>query len=152
LRRQITSPRLLSATAAPDLTKLVDDIASLNLIQCRDFVKLLKERLDIPDMAAMPMMMGGGAGSAAAAGGDAAGEAAPAAAEKTAFTVKLKSFNAVDKVKTIKEVRAITKLGLKEAKALVESAPCDVVKDINKKDAEAIIEQLKAAGAVAELE
>ncbi|GMF26291.1 unnamed protein product [Phytophthora fragariaefolia] len=89
-------------------------------------------------------------------GGGAAGGAAPAAEEakeeKTAFNVKLASFDAKSKIKVIKEVRAITGLGLKEAKELVEGAPSTLKKDVKKEEADELVEKLKAVGAVVELE
>ncbi len=89
---------------------------------------------------------------AVAAAGPAAGPAAAAAPveEKTEFTVILKEAGK-DKIKVIKEVRAITNLGLKEAKDLVEGAPKEVVKDVQKEEAETIKKQLEAVGAVVEL-
>ncbi len=89
---------------------------------------------------------------AVAAAGPAAGPAAAAAPveEKTEFTVILKEAGK-DKIKVIKEVRAITNLGLKEAKDLVEGAPKEVVKDVQKEEAEKIKKQLEAVGAVVEL-
>lgn len=86
------------------------------------------------------------------------GGAAPAAAaeepkeEKTQFDVKLASFDAKSKIKIIKEVRAITGLGLKEAKELVEGAPSVLKKDVKKDEADEIINKLKEVGAVVELE
>ena len=89
-------------------------------------------------------------------GGGAGGNAAPASEEpkeeKTAFDVKLASFDAKSKIKVIKEVRAITGLGLKEAKELVEGAPSTLKKDVKKEEADELIEKLKAVGAVVELE
>ena len=89
-------------------------------------------------------------------GGGASGGAAPAAEEakeeKTAFDVKLASFDAKSKIKVIKEVRAITGLGLKEAKELVEGAPSTVKKGVKKEEADELVEKLKAVGAVVELE
>ena len=85
-------------------------------------------------------------------GGGAAEPAAAAAPAKTEFTVKLESFDAAQKIKVIKEVRAITELGLKEAKELVEGTPAVLKKDMKKEDAEAIVEKLKAVGAVVVLE
>ena len=88
--------------------------------------------------------MGGGGGAAAAV-------EAPKE-EKTSFDVKLASYDAKSKIKIIKEVRVITGLGLKEAKALVEASPSVLKKDIKKEEAEAMMEKLKALGAVIELE
>lgn len=92
----------------------------------------------------------GGAGAGAAAGG--AGDAGEPAEVKTHFDVKLTAFDAKAKIKIIKEVRAATSLGLKEAKELVESAPCVLVKDMKKEDAEAFMETLKGLGGDAVLE
>lgn len=72
--------------------------------------------------------------------------------EKTIFDVKLASFDAKSKIKIIKEVRGITGLGLKEAKALVEAAPSVLKKDVKKDEADALIEKLKEIGGVVELE
>ena len=72
--------------------------------------------------------------------------------EKTAFDVKLASFDAKGKIKIIKEVRSITGLGLKEAKELVEAVPSVLKKDVKKEDAEAIVEKIKEIGGVVELE
>lgn len=94
----------------------------------------------------MPMAAGAGAGGAPGAAAE-----AEAAEEQTAFTVKLKGFDAKSKVKVIKEVRALAKLGLKEAKALVESAPADVLKDLKKEEAEKIVEKIKAVGGDVEI-
>lgn len=91
------------------------------------------------------MAMGGGSGGATAI-------AEETKEEKTQFDVKLASFDAKQKIKVIKEIRAITGLGLKEAKELVENAPSVLKKDLKKEDAEALVAQLEAIGAVAELE
>lgn len=104
-------------------------------------------------------MMGGGMGGGAApaqqapAGG--AAEAAPAAAEapkeKTHYDVELQAFDAASKIKLVKEVREFTKLGLKEAKDLVESAPCWLKKELVKDEAEALKAKLEAVGATVRL-
>lgn len=111
-KREINDPLVL---------ELADRITQLNLLQVSDLTEILKQRLGIQDspMMGMPMMgmpMGGPA--AAAPGGDQAAAAAPAE-EKTEFTLKLDGFDAAAKIKVIKEIRAITGLGLKEAKELV---------------------------------
>lgn len=105
----------------------------------------------------MPMGMGGmmpGMGMPGAAGGGAAG--APVAEEKkpekTSFDVKLEKFEAASKIKIIKEVRAFTALGLKEAKDLVEKAPTLLKQGVGKEEAEQIIEKLKAIGGTAIME
>ncbi len=108
-------------------------------------------------MGMMPMGMGGmmpGMGMPGAAGGGAAG--APVAEEKkpekTSFDVKLEKFEAASKIKIIKEVRAFTALGLKEAKELVEKAPTLLKQGVGKEEAEQIIEKLKAIGGTAIME
>ena len=120
------------------IEKLVDDLSSLTVLEAADLAKLLEEKWGVS--AAAPV-------AAAAAPGAAA--AAPAA-EKTEFTVVLT--DAGDKkINVIKEVRAITGLGLKEAKDLVEGAPKEVKADVNKDEAAKIKKQLEDAGAKVEL-
>lgn len=134
---------------------MVKEIVALNMIESRELIKMLKKELDIPDGMPMPMMpmMGMPAPGAApaAAGGQAAEAAAPAepAAEKTEFELKIESFNAADKLKVIKEVRAITGLGLKESKELVEKAPSVVKAGLTKDDAEKFKKVLEDNGAKA---
>jgi large subunit ribosomal protein L7/L12 len=120
-----------------NLQKLVDDLSGLTVLEAAELSKLLEEKWGVS--AAAPM--------AAAAAGPAA--TAPAA-EKTEFTVILSETGA-NKINVIKEVRAITGLGLKEAKDLVEGAPKEVKHDIGKDEAEKIKKQLEAAGAKVEL-
>jgi large subunit ribosomal protein L7/L12 len=120
------------------IEKLVEDLSSLTVLEAADLAKLLEEKLGVS--AAAP---------AAAAAAPAAAAAAPAA-EKTEFTVVLT--DAGDKkINVIKEVRAITGLGLKEAKDLVEGAPKEVKVDVNKDEAAKIKKQLEDAGAKVEL-
>ena len=120
------------------IEKLVDDLSSLTVLEAADLAKLLEEKWGVS--AAAP---------AAAAAAPAAAAAAPAA-EKTEFTVVLT--DAGDKkINVIKEVRAITGLGLKEAKDLVEAAPKDVKADVSKDEAAKIKKQLEDAGAKVEL-
>jgi large subunit ribosomal protein L7/L12 len=121
-----------------DLAKLVDDLSALTVIEASELSKLLEEKWGVS--AAAPV---------AAAAAPAAAGAAPAA-EKTEFTVVLT--DAGDKkINVIKEVRAITGLGLKEAKDLVEGAPKEVKADVNKDEAAKIKKQLEDAGAKVEL-
>src|SRR6476646_4629464 len=121
-----------------DLGKLVDDLSGLTVLEAAELAKLLEEKWGVS--AAAP---------AAAAAAPAAAAAAPAA-EKTEFTVVLT--DAGDKkINVIKEVRAITGLGLKEAKDLVEGAPKEVKVDVNKDEAAKIKKQLEDAGAKVEL-
>jgi large subunit ribosomal protein L7/L12 len=122
------------------IEKLVEDLSSLTVLEAADLAKLLEEKWGVS--AAAPV--------AVAAGPAAGGAAAAPAAEKTEFTVVLT--NAGDKkINVIKEVRAITGLGLKEAKDLVEAAPKEVKADVNKDEAAKIKKQLEDAGAKVEL-
>jgi large subunit ribosomal protein L7/L12 len=117
-----------------DLAKIVDDLSALTVLEASELSKLLEEKWGVS--AAAPVAV-------AAAGG---GAAAPAAEEKTEFDVILSSFGE-NKINVIKEVRAITGLGLGEAKALVEAAPKAVKEGVNKAEAEDIKKKLEAAGA-----
>jgi large subunit ribosomal protein L7/L12 len=121
-----------------DLSKIVDDLSSLTVLEAAELSKMLEEKWGVS--AAAPVAV-------AAAGG---GAAAPAAEEKTEFTVMLTAAGD-KKIEVIKEVRAITGLGLKEAKDLVEAAPKAVKEGLNKADAEAAKKKLEAAGAKVEL-
>ncbi len=122
-----------------NLQQLVDDLSKLTVLEAAELSKLLEEKWGVS--AAAPV-------AAAAAPG--AGAAAPAAVEKTEFTVVLMSAGD-KKINVIKEVRAITGLGLKEAKDLVEAAPKEVKADVSKDEAEKIKKQLEDAGAKVEL-
>jgi len=121
--------------------EIVDAIKAKPLLEVADLVKLIEETFGV---SAAPVA---GAVMAAPAGG---GGAAAAAEEQTEFTVFLKDGGA-EKIKVIKEVRAITNLGLKEAKDLVEGAPKEVIKDVSKADADKFKKQLEAVGAVVEI-
>lgn len=123
-----------------DLQKIVDDLSKLTVLEAADLAKLLEEKWGVSAAAPVAMM-------AAGAGGD--GEAA-VAEEKTEFDVILTAAGA-QKINVIKEVRAVTSLGLKEAKDLVEGAPKPVKEGVNKEEAEKIKKQLEAAGATVEL-
>ncbi len=122
-----------------DLNKIVDDLSSLTVIEAAELSKLLEEKWGVS--AAAPVAVAAAPG---AAGGEAAAE------EKDEFTVVLASIGD-KKINVIKEVRAITGLGLKEAKDLVEGAPKDVKEGVNKEEANKIKEQLEAAGATVEV-
>jgi large subunit ribosomal protein L7/L12 len=124
-----------------DLQKLVDELSKLTVIEAAELSKKLEEAWGVS--AAAPVAV-------VAAGGAAAGAAAAPAAEKDEFTVVLKEAGA-NKINVIKEVRAITSLGLKEAKDLVEGAPKPVKEGVNKAEAEAIKKKLEDAGAKVEL-
>jgi large subunit ribosomal protein L7/L12 len=121
------------------IEQLVEDLSGLTVLEAAELAKLLEDKWGVS--AAAPVAV-----AAPAAGG----AAAPAAAEKTEFTVVL--VDAGDKkINVIKEVRAITGLGLKEAKDLVEGAPKDVKVDVSKDEAAKIKKQLEDAGAKVEL-
>ena len=120
----------------PDLNKIIEDLSSLTVAEAAELSKQLEEKWGVTPMAA--------AAPAAAAGG-----AAPAE-DKDDFTIMLVSAGE-KKINVIKEVRAATSLGLKEAKDLVEGAPKEVKSGVNKKDAEEIKAKLEAAGAKVEL-
>jgi large subunit ribosomal protein L7/L12 len=123
-----------------DLAKIVDDLSSLTVLEAAELSKLLEEKWGVS--AAAPVAVAAAAGGAAAP--------AEAAEEKTEFDVILADAGA-QKINVIKEVRAITGLGLKEAKDLVEGAPKPVKEGIAKADADKIKAQLEAAGAKVEL-
>jgi len=121
-----------------DLAKIVDDLSARTVLEASELSKMLEEKWGVS--AAAP---------AAAAAAPAAAAAAPAE-EKTEFDVVLAAFGD-NKINVIKEVRAITGLGLGEAKALVEGAPKTVKEGVNKAEAEDIKKKLEAAGAKVEL-
>ena len=122
------------------LEKIVEDLSALTVLEAADLTKLLEEKWGVS--AAAPV--------AVAAAGPAAGAAAPAAEAQTEFAVILTDAGA-NKINVIKEVRAITGLGLKEAKDLVEAAPKEVKADLPKDEAEKLKKQLEGAGAKVEL-
>jgi large subunit ribosomal protein L7/L12 len=121
------------------IEKLVDDLSGLTVLEAAELAKMLEEKWGVS--AAAPVAAAAAAGPAAAA--------APAA-EKTEFTVVLTAAGD-KKINVIKEIRAITGLGLKEAKDLVEGAPKEVKADVNKDEAAKIKKQLEDAGAKVEL-
>ncbi len=122
-----------------DLAKLVDDLSSLTVLEAADLAKMLEEKWGVSAAAAV-----------AVAAGPAAGGAAAAVEEQTEFTVVLAAAGD-KKIEVIKEVRAITGLGLKEAKDLVEGAPKPVKEGVTKDEAEKLKAQLEKAGAKVEL-
>jgi large subunit ribosomal protein L7/L12 len=124
-----------------DLAKIVDDLSSLTVLEAAELAKLLEEKWGVSAAAAVAV---------AAAPGAAAPGAAPVAEEKTEFTVVLAA-TGDKKIEVIKEVRAITGLGLKEAKDLVEGAPKPVKEGVAKDEAEKIKATLEKVGAKVEL-
>jgi large subunit ribosomal protein L7/L12 len=123
-----------------DLQSLVDQLSALTVLEAADLSKMLEEKWGVSAAAAVAV--------AAPAGG--AGAGAPAAEEKTEFDVILTG-DGGKKINVIKEVRAITNLGLTEAKALVEGAPKAVKEGVSKDEAEKLKKQLEEAGATVEL-
>ncbi len=124
-----------------DLSKIVDDLSALTVLEAAELSKLLEEKWGVS--AAAPMAF---AGAMPAAGGD-AGAGAAAAEEQTEFTVVLTS-GGDKKINVIKEVRSIRPdLGLKEAKDLVEGAPQNVKENVSKQEAEEVKKKLEEAGA-----
>jgi large subunit ribosomal protein L7/L12 len=124
-----------------DLQKIVDDLSSLTVLEAAELAKLLEEKWGVSAAAAVAVA------ATPAAGG---GAGAAPAEEKTEFTVVLAA-TGEKKIEVIKEVRAITGLGLKEAKDLVEGAPKPVKEGVNKDDAAKIKAQLEKVGAKVEL-
>ena len=121
-----------------DITKLVDELSTLTVLEAADLAKALEEKWGVSAAAAVAV-----AGPAAAAAG-------PAVEEQTEFDVILTG-DGGKKINVIKEVRAITGLGLTEAKTLVESAPKAVKEGVSKDEAEKVKKQLEEAGATVEL-
>jgi large subunit ribosomal protein L7/L12 len=123
-----------------DLAKIVDDLSSLTVLEAAELAKMLEDKWGVSAAAAVAVAAGPGGGAGAA----------PAAEEKTEFTVVLAAIGD-KKIEVIKEVRAITGLGLKEAKDLVEGAPKPVKEGATKDDAEKIKATLEKVGAKVEL-
>ena len=120
-----------------DLNKIIDDLSSLTVVEAAELSKQLEEKWGVTAAAAVAPAPAPGAG-------------AEPAEEQSEFTIVLAAAGD-KKINVIKEVRAITSLGLKEAKDLVEGAPKEIKKDVNKKEAEEIKKKLEAAGAKIEL-
>ncbi len=131
---------------AADLEKLIDEISNMTVLELSELVKALEDKFGVSASAAPAIAMPGMTPAAPAADGEEAAEAE----EKTEFDVQLKDFGS-KKIPVIKEVRAITGLGLKEAKDKVESAPVVIQEGIAKEDAEKTKEQLEALGAEVEI-
>src|SRR5215208_4008418 len=123
-----------------ELSKLVDELSNLTVLEAAELAKMLEEKWGVSAAAAVAVAAAPGAGGAAAAPVE----------EKTEFTVVLAAIGD-KKIEVIKEVRALTGLGLKEAKDLVEGAPKPVKEGVAKADAEAMKKKLEAVGAKVEL-
>ena len=122
-----------------DLSKIVDELSSLTVLEAAELAKLLEEKWGVSAAAAVAVAAGGGAGGGAAA-----------AEEKTEFTVVLASAGE-KKIEVIKEVRALTGLGLKEAKDMVDGAPQTVKSGVSKDEAATIKAKLEEQGAAVEV-
>jgi len=129
------------ATQTLSKDDILEAIGNMSVFELAELIEAFKGRFGVTIAAPAAAPAGAAAGAAAAA---------PAAEEKTEFTVVLKS-GGEKKIQVIKEVRAITSLGLKEAKDLVEGAPGTVKEGVNKQEAEEIKKKLEAQGAVVEL-
>ena len=125
-----------------NIEKIVDELSNLTVMEAAELSKALEEKWGVTAAAAVAVAAPGAAGADAGSG--------DAGAEKTEFDVILSAIGD-KKINVIKEVRAATSLGLKEAKDLVEGAPKEVKSGVNKKDAEEIKAKLEAAGAKVEL-
>lgn len=123
-----------------ELSKLVADLSALTVLEAAELAKMLEEKWGVSAAAPVAVAAAGGGG----------GAAAPVEEAKTEFDVILTGFGD-KKVNVIKEVRAITSLGLKEAKDLVEAAPKPVKEGVNKEEADKIKKQLEEAGATVEI-
>lgn len=130
------------ATQTMSKDDILEAIGNMSVFELAELIEAFKEKFGVTIAAPAAAPAGGGAAGGAAA--------APAAEEKTEFTVVLKS-GGDKKIQVIKEIRAITSLGLKEAKDLVEGAPGTVKEGVNKQEAEEIKKKLEAQGAVVEL-
>ncbi|MCL2175894.1 MAG: 50S ribosomal protein L7/L12 [Treponema sp.] len=122
--------------------EILEAIASMTVLEVSELVKMMEEKFGVSAAAPVAVAVAGGGG----------GAAAPAAEEKTEFNVILKAFDEAKKIAVIKEVRAVTGLGLKEAKDLVEGAPKPLKEGVSKDEAGKIKEQITAAGGTVEIQ
>ncbi|XP_051214290.2 uncharacterized protein [Lolium perenne] len=146
LRRLSTAAATAGAGEDPKLSRIADDLLALSSAELDDYSTLMRLKLRL-SLTSTPA-----AGLGPGASGTPAAPAEEAAAVKTAFDVRIEKYEAAAKIKIIKEVRAMTDLGLKEAKELVEKAPVVVRAGLPKEEAEALAAKLKAAGASVALE
>jgi large subunit ribosomal protein L7/L12 len=122
--------------------EILEAIASMTVLEVSELVKMMEEKFGVSAAAPVAVAVAGGGG----------GGAAPAAEEKTEFNVILKAFDEAKKIAVIKEVRAVTGLGLKEAKDLVEGAPKPLKEGVSKDEAGKIKEAITAAGGTVEIQ
>ncbi|KAK1831767.1 ribosomal protein L7/L12 C-terminal domain-containing protein [Podospora conica] len=139
-----------AAAVSPKISGIVDQISQLTLLETADLVASLKSRLNIPDLPVGGFAAGPAGGAPAAAVEEV--DEAPAAVEKSLFTLKLMAFDAAAKPKVIKEIKALLGLSLVDSKKFVESAPKVMKESVPKEDAEKIVETMKALGATVVLE
>jgi large subunit ribosomal protein L7/L12 len=130
--------------AALSIDQIIEAISSMTVLEVSELVKAMEEKFGVSAAAPVAVAVAGGAPGGAAP--------AEAAEEKTEFTVILKAFDDTKKIAVIKEVRAVTGLGLKEAKDLVEGAPKPLKENISKDEAAKIKEQVTAAGGTVEIQ
>lgn len=138
-----------STTQSNKLERIADEILSLTKLERNDYAVLLRYKMGFNKYG--PSITGIGS-SSSSTGAASTGPDTKAAVEKVVFDVKIEKYDAASKIKIIKEVRAFTDLGLKEAKDLVEKVPVVVKKGITKEDAESIMAKLKDLGATVVLE
>jgi large subunit ribosomal protein L7/L12 len=123
--------------------EILEAIASMTVLEVSELVKMMEEKFGVSAAAPVAVAVAGGAGG---------GAAAPAAEEKTEFNVILKAYDEAKKIAVIKEVRAVTGLGLKEAKDLVEGAPKPLKEGASKEEAAKIKDAVTAAGGTVEIQ
>ncbi|KAK4747278.1 hypothetical protein SAY87_026315 [Trapa incisa] len=146
--RHLSLQTAQSEVRTQKLERIADELLSLTKLERYDYSILFRLKMGLNQYG--PTVAG--VGSPGAAAGQGADGKPAAAVEKTAFDIKLEKFDAASKIKVIKEVRAFTELGLKEAKELVEKAPVVLKKGITKEEAAPILEKLKGVGATVTLE
>jgi large subunit ribosomal protein L7/L12 len=125
--------------------QILEAISSMTVLEVSELVKAMEEKFGVSAAAPVAVAVAGGAAGGAAVGGE-------AVEEKTEFNVILKSFDDTKKIAVIKEVRAVTGLGLKEAKDLVEGAPKPLKENVSKEEAAKIKETVTAAGGTVEIQ
>ncbi|TPX18377.1 uncharacterized protein E0L32_011710 [Thyridium curvatum] len=152
VQHRITRRNNSTEAINPKIAGIVDQISQLTLLETADLVSSLKSRLNIPDMPIGGFAAAAAPAAPAAQAAEAEEEAAPAAAEKTLFNVKLVKFDAGSKPKIIKEVKNLLGLSLVDSKKFVESAPKMMKESVPKDEAEKIMATLKELGATVEME
>ncbi|CAI9783541.1 unnamed protein product [Fraxinus pennsylvanica] len=132
--------------------RLVDEISELTLVETAELSSIMMKKLGMKELPVVGVMKPGAAGMASVAMKASTAAKEEKKPEKTAFELKIESFDSASKLKVIKEIRSFTDLGLKEAKDLVEKVPAVLKKGVPKEEAEKIIEKMKAVGAVVVME